>query len=251
MAAALEGNWIGLVGVAVGVAGAMAVWRARAVIGVVAASALVAGWAASKAGAMPDEVLWRHLEVQRTGQGTLIIAWAALVTGLLMSVPPVRWRRWWVDAIVVAVATAAWATHPMLAALAGLWALWVAQGRAAPTTTPPHPVLRLAPLVLVPLVVDVVVAVARTPPVVASDPGAATRREIARDNPWRALAAASRWAGTGDGRGLLAVAHIAASLGLDAEADDAVAAIEGDPRHRALWAEAAALRATWASEAQR
>jgi hypothetical protein len=251
VSAVRDGHAIGAVGVAVGVAGAVAVWRARALVGVVAACALVAGWAVTRAAGMPDEVFWRHLEVQRAGQGTLVIAWAALVTGLLMVVPPLRWRRWWVDVIVVVVLTSAWASHPMLAALAALWALGVAQGRAASATTPPHPVLGFAPLVVGLLVVDVVAGAVRTPPVSSSDAGAATRREIARDNPWRALAAAHAWAATGDGQGLLAVARIAASLGLAAEADDALAAIEAQPQHRMLWSEAASLRATLASEPQR
>jgi hypothetical protein len=246
-----DGHAVGLVGVAVGIAGAAAVWRARGLLGVVAACALVAGWAVGRAAAMPDEVFWRHLEVQRTGQGTLVVAWAALVTGLLMVVPAARARRWWRDAVVVAFTTLAWATHPMLAALAALWAARVVQGRAAPTPTPPHPILRLAPVVVGLLVVDVVMAAARTAPIPAADAGAATRREILRDNPWRALAAAHAWAATGDGQGLLAVARIAASLGLVGEARDALAAIESQPQHRRLWLEAAALRATLASEPTR
>lgn len=244
VATAREGHLIGIVGVVVGVVGAVAVIQARAVVGAIAASALLAAWAVTRAASMPDEVWWRHLEVQRTGQGSLVVLWAVCVVGVLLFVPLRRRPGTLIDVAMVATATLGWVMHPALAVLTVLWGARVMRARTAPWA-PPHPVLRVTPaLAALVVIADLATTVARTPVAPAADPGASTRRAIERDNPWRALAAAYDWAATGDPQGVLAVARIAASLGLVAEAEAALAVVEGDDRLVKLRGEAAAVRKT-------
>jgi hypothetical protein len=208
-----------------------------------AAIAVCVCLACAAAARLPVESLTSPLLAQARGQGSLVVARAALLCGALLFLRLVpRRRRAALAALAAAAFVASWAVNAALLVLAASWALIALSGRrsAAPQATRPALAVVAAGLVLA----ATLALRPPPPPPPRSDAEAALSWE-ARDNPWRALPHARAWATSegAPGPGLFCLGRVALRLGDLEEGRALIARVVSGAADEALRREAAAFLA--------